>query len=136
MKYSLRIRKNKNFFKRHKILPQMHWTSNIFGPSTTTIEGFRVSLNYPILNFKKTVCSKNIWIRHWWGSSKEKLYQEWGFETLQEGRRDDGIGNIVVLIWLGGVTLIWVGGVILPCWFSFNNSETIEAITLAFRRIQ
>ena len=76
MKYSPQIHKNKKFFKRHKILPQMHWTSNIFGPSATTIEGFWVSLNYPILNFKKTVCSKYVWIRHWWDSSKEKLYQE------------------------------------------------------------
>ena len=37
-------------------------TSNIFGPSGTTIEGFGVSLNYLILNFKKTVCPKNIWM--------------------------------------------------------------------------
>ena len=27
--------------------------------------GFWVSLNYPILNFKKMVCPKNIWMRYW-----------------------------------------------------------------------
>ena len=47
------------------ILPQMHWTSNNFGHSGTTIGGFWVSLNYPILNFKKTVCPKNIWMWHY-----------------------------------------------------------------------
>ena len=26
---------------------------------------FWISLNYPILNFKKRVCPKNVWIRHW-----------------------------------------------------------------------
>ena len=45
-------------------LPQMHWTSNIFGHSVTTIEVFWASLNYSILNFKKIVCPKNIWMRH------------------------------------------------------------------------
>ena len=40
--------------------------SNIFGPSATTIRGFWVSLIYPILNFKKMVCPKNVWMWHWW----------------------------------------------------------------------
>ena len=54
-----------NFFSRDtNILPQMHWMSNIFGPLTTTIRGFWVSLNYLILNFKKMVCPKNVWIQH------------------------------------------------------------------------
>ena len=39
-------------------LRQMHWTSNSFEPSATNIWGFLVSLNYPILNFKKTVTQK------------------------------------------------------------------------------
>ena len=47
------------------ILPQMHWTLNIFGPSATTVGGFGVSLNYSILNFKKSVCLKNVWMRHY-----------------------------------------------------------------------
>ena len=36
------------------------------------------------------------------------------------------------------LTLIWVGGLILLflSWFSFNNSETIIAVTLAFDSIQ
>ena len=66
MKYSLQILKNKNL---SNVLPQMHWTSNIFGHSATTIGGFWVSLNYPILNFKKTVCPKNVWMQHWTGCS-------------------------------------------------------------------
>ena len=53
MKYSLGILKNKFLFKRHNILPQMHWTSNIFGHSATTIVTFQVSLNYPIVKLKK-----------------------------------------------------------------------------------
>ena len=36
----------------------MHGASNIFGHLALTIGGFAVSLNYPILNFKKTVCPK------------------------------------------------------------------------------
>ena len=57
--------KTKIFSRDTNILPQMHWTSNIFGHSATTIGGFWVSLNYPILNFKKTVCPKNVWMQHW-----------------------------------------------------------------------
>ena len=36
------------------------------------------------------------------------------------------------------LTLIWVGGLILLflSWFSFNNSETIIAVILAFDSIQ
>ena len=36
--------KAKIFSRDTNILPQMHWTSNIFGHSTTIIEGFLVSL--------------------------------------------------------------------------------------------
>ena len=56
--------KTKIFSRYANILPQMHRTSNIFGHSATTIRGFVVSLNYPILNFKKTVCLKNVWMRY------------------------------------------------------------------------
>ena len=31
------------------------------------LDFFLASLDYPILNFKKTVCPKNVWIRHWTG---------------------------------------------------------------------
>ena len=41
--------KTKIFSRDTNILPQMHWTSNIFGPSATSTEGFWVSLNYLIL---------------------------------------------------------------------------------------
>ena len=56
--------KNKNFSRDSNILPQMHWTSDIFGHSATIIGGLGVSLNYPILNFKKTVCPNNVRMRH------------------------------------------------------------------------
>ena len=56
--------KTKIFSRDTNILPQMHWTSNIFGHSAITIGSFWVSLNYPILNFKKTVCPKNVWMWH------------------------------------------------------------------------
>ena len=50
--------KNKKFFKIPKYRSQTHWTSNIFVHSATIIGGLGVSLNYPILNFKKTVFPK------------------------------------------------------------------------------
>ena len=37
------------YFHETNILLKMHWTSNIFGPSATSVSCFRVSLNYPIL---------------------------------------------------------------------------------------
>ena len=46
------------------ILPQMHWTWNVFGLLATIIGGFGVWLNYLILNFKKLVCPKNVWMRY------------------------------------------------------------------------
>ena len=52
--------KTKIFSRDTNILPQMHWTSNIFGHSATTIGGFWASLNSPILNFKKMVTPKNV----------------------------------------------------------------------------
>ena len=52
------------FSRGSNILPQMHWTSNIFGDSAPIIRVFWVSLNYSILNFKKTVCPKNVWMRY------------------------------------------------------------------------
>ena len=53
--------KTKIFSRDTNILLHTHWTSNIFGLS---IGGFWVSLNYPIINFKKTVCPKNVWMWH------------------------------------------------------------------------
>ena len=52
--------KTKIFSRGSSILSQIHWTSNIFGHSATIIGFFWVSLNYPILNFKKTVCPKRL----------------------------------------------------------------------------
>ena len=60
--------KTKIFSRDTKALPQMHWTSNIFGYSATIIGGFWVSLNYPIVNFKKKLCPKNIWMWNWKGN--------------------------------------------------------------------
>ena len=51
--------KTKIFSRETGILPQMHWIS-VFRTSATAIGGFGVSLNYPILNFKKMVCPKNV----------------------------------------------------------------------------
>ena len=34
------------------------------------------------------------------------------------------------------LTLIWVVVILPPCWFSLNNSETVEALTLVFGIIQ
>ena len=65
MKYSLRILKNKNLFKRLKYPSPNALNIKYFWHSATIIGGFRVSRNYPILNFKKTVCPKNVWMRHW-----------------------------------------------------------------------
>ena len=66
MKYSLQYLQTKIFSRDTNILPQAHWISNIFGHSSGTTTGrFWVSLNCPILNFKKTVCQKNIWMQHW-----------------------------------------------------------------------
>ena len=62
------------------ILLQMHWTSNIFWPSATTIVSFWVSLNYPILNFKKMVCPKNLLMQH--GLYMEKLLQFFSIMTI------------------------------------------------------
>ena len=66
--YSLQILKNKVISRDSNILPQMYWTSDIFGHSATIIGGFQVSLNYSFLNFKKMVCPKNIWMQHWLGA--------------------------------------------------------------------
>ena len=55
--------KTNSFSRETNIFSQMHWPSNIFGPSATTIGGFELSLNYPpILNLKITVCLKEVWI--------------------------------------------------------------------------
>ena len=56
--------KTKIFSRESNILPQMHWTLNIFGQSTTIIGIFWISWNCPILNFKKTICTKNVWMQH------------------------------------------------------------------------
>ena len=47
--------KTKTFSRDTGILLQMQLTSNNFGNSATTTGVFWVSLNYPILNSKKTV---------------------------------------------------------------------------------
>ena len=58
--------KTKIFSRDSNILPQMHWVSNTFDTQLATIiGGFRLSLNYPILNFTKKVCPKNVWMLHW-----------------------------------------------------------------------
>ena len=58
MKYSLRILKKKNVFKRHKDLSLNALNDKYFWTLSYNHCFFLVSLNYPILNFKKTVCPK------------------------------------------------------------------------------
>lgn len=65
MKYSLCKLRNKNLFKRCKYPSPNAMRSFFFVPSVTTIEGFWISLNYPILNFKKTVYPNIVWMCHW-----------------------------------------------------------------------
>ena len=64
MKYSLLIFKNKNLFKRQKYPSPNTLNIKYFEHSPITIMGFGVSLKYPIFNFKKTVCPKNVWMQH------------------------------------------------------------------------
>ena len=56
--------KTKFFSRDSNILPQMHWASNIFDTQLQLLGFFGLSLTYPILNFKKTVCPKNVWMQH------------------------------------------------------------------------
>ena len=76
MKYSLRILKNKNIFKKHNYpLPNAFVEHQIFldhqlkpfffcGGGGGGVEMGCVSLIYPARNLKKTVCPKNVWMRH------------------------------------------------------------------------
>ena len=55
--------KTKIFLRDTNIPPQMHWISNVFGHSATTTGVFWVPRNFPIFNFKKTACPKNVWMQ-------------------------------------------------------------------------
>ena len=56
--------KQKSFQEAQISFPKCIEHQIFLGFSATTIGGFWVSLNYPILNFKKTVCPKNVWMQH------------------------------------------------------------------------
>ena len=71
--------KAKNISRDSNILPQMHLTSNIFGHSATIIWGL---LNCPILNIKKMVCTKNVWMRHCL-ENKKFLLKPYVFDIFQ-----------------------------------------------------
>ena len=77
--------KTKIFSRDSNILAQMHWTWNILNLSYNYWGGFRVSLNYPILNFKKTVCPKNVCLWHWsegiWGCFLKQTESEFFFAS-------------------------------------------------------
>ena len=64
MKLSLQILKNKNLFKRHKYPSPNALNIKYFWTLSYYHWGFWVSLNYLILNFKKTICPKSIWIEN------------------------------------------------------------------------
>ena len=70
-------------YPQKSIVPQMHWTSNIFWHSVATIGVFWTSLNYSILNFKKTVCPKNVWMRHWYARFIFNNYRSFVNSLLQ-----------------------------------------------------
>ena len=56
--------KNKHFFKRPKYPSPNALNIRYFWTLTYNYWGFEVSLSYRILNFKKMVCPKNVWMRH------------------------------------------------------------------------
>ena len=56
--------KIKNFFKRLEYPSPNALNIRCFWTLSYNYWRFGVSLNYPILNFKKTVCPKNVWMRH------------------------------------------------------------------------
>ena len=49
-------------FPLHNTTEIMYWTLNIFGTLTTTIGGFWVSLNYPIVNLRKLYAPKRLYV--------------------------------------------------------------------------
>ena len=63
MKYCLRIFKNKNLFKRRKSFPKCIEHQIFLDPQLQPLGLIWVSVNYPILNFKKTVYPKIVWMR-------------------------------------------------------------------------
>ena len=65
--------KTKIFSREIIILPQMHWTSNIFWHLATIIWDFLVSLN-SVFNLKKMVCPKNVWMQHCFTRLENLLY--------------------------------------------------------------
>ena len=54
--------KKKTFFQETQISFPKCIEHKIFFDIQLQLLGLRVSLNYPILNFKKTVCPKNVWM--------------------------------------------------------------------------
>ena len=62
MRYSLQILKSKNLVRRHNYPSPNALNIEFYGPSATIIGGFWVSLIYSILNFKKMVCPKKVWM--------------------------------------------------------------------------
>ena len=60
---SLQIWHNQFFSRSRSISPQRHQISDIFGPSTPTMRGLHVLLNYPYSNIQKMVCSKRFYCR-------------------------------------------------------------------------
>ena len=110
MKYSLRILETKAFSRDTIILPQMHWTSNIFGPLAKIIEGFWVSLIYPIHSLRKRYAQKTS------GRGTAIVYFcRWGV---------DGWGWFVkvIIVWSPILKLTFIKSNI----FSFHASVTVK----------
>ena len=74
MKYSLKIVKNINIFKRHKY-PSPNALNAKYLWTLSYILFFGVSLKYPLIKFKKTVCPKSVWMRHYLYHTKHTYTQ-------------------------------------------------------------
>ena len=68
--------KTEIFSRDTSILPQMHGISKYFWTLSYCHWGFWVSLSYPILNLKKTVCPKDIWMQHCTKTQKDLKLSE------------------------------------------------------------
>ena len=68
--------KTEIFSRDTNILPQMHGISKYLWTLSYCHWGFWVSLSYPILNLKKTVCPKDVWMQHCTKTQKDLKLSE------------------------------------------------------------
>ena len=58
------------------MFPRRHRISNVFGLSVPTVGKLWISQNHLHIDFKKTVFSKNVEMRHWDGSFQRAVFDE------------------------------------------------------------